>query len=277
MHLYKFITKIAICAGLIYPLTSAAQGPFVIGTINPGDSIIIIYDATINNPTTPANAATISNQGTVSGSNFANQVTNDPDSPSPNDPTITQLNAFPLPVTFTGFKAYQKLNDIELEWKVTESDIYKYEIERSADGRTFVKIGEVMATGRTGMLTYTFLDANPFAGSNFYRIKIIEVAATSKYTNIVKVSLGSTGSMLTIYPNPVREKMLNIEMKTLAKGTYTFTLYNNLGQKVFTKQIDHAGTPASEVIILPTAITKGIYHVQVSGKSVLMNKMMVIE
>src|SRR5687767_2113099 len=163
MKYKNMINKILVVAFVFIGITGFAQGPFTIGTINPGDSILIIYDATINNPTTPPNAATISNQGTVSGSNFANQVTNDPDSPSPNDPTITQLNAFALPVTFTEFKAYQKLSDIEVAWKVNETDIHKYEVERSADGRTFVKIGEVIATGRTGLLTYTFLDANPFA------------------------------------------------------------------------------------------------------------------
>src|SRR5690349_13337586 len=100
MKYNKLFAIMLIFAGSIIPVISCAQGPFVIGTMNPGDSIIIIYDATINNPTTPPNAATISNQGTVSGSNFSNVVTNDPDSPAPNDATITQLNAFPLPVTF---------------------------------------------------------------------------------------------------------------------------------------------------------------------------------
>jgi hypothetical protein len=182
-----------------------------------------------------------------------------------------------LPVTFTEFKAYQKLSDIELAWKVSEIDIYKYEVERSADGRIFVKIGEVMATRGNGLLSYTFLDANPFAGNNFYRLKVIEMVAPSKFTNVVRVSINGSGSVMDMYPNPVPEKMLNLEMKKLAKGTYQFTLYNNLGQSVFTKQIEHAGGSASAVIHLPAHIRKGIYHAQVRGGDVVLNKTLLID
>jgi hypothetical protein len=96
--------------------TCLAQSPFNIGTINAGDSIVIIYDVTINNPLVPPNAPSISNQGTVSGGNFSNVVTDDPDTPAPNDPTITLLNVFPLPVTFGG-RFLQKLIQINMKWK----------------------------------------------------------------------------------------------------------------------------------------------------------------
>jgi hypothetical protein len=277
MKYYKFFTAVLICAVALFPATGTAQGPFNIGTIHPGDSILVIYDVQINNPLVPSNTSQISNQGTVSGANFANQVTDDPDSSATSDPTITQLNTVPLPLTLTEFKAYQKLEDVELAWKVNETDVYKYEVERSTDGRTFTKIGEVIATGAIGLIEYTFLDANPFAGDNFYRLKIIDIDKTPKFTNIVRVSFNNTGAMLVMYPNPVREKMLNIEMKALAKGTYYFTMYNNVGQKVFSKQIDYDGTSASEVIYLSSTITNGIYYVQVSGQTLLANQILLIE
>ena len=254
-----------------------AQGPFPIGTIHPGDSIIIIYDVQINNPLVPPSTTQISNQGTVSGSNFANQVTDDPDTGPANDPTITLLNMFALPVTFTEFKAYQKLSNIEVAWRVTETGTYKYEVERSANGITFYKIGEVMATGGNGLLNYSFLDTNPLAGNNFYRLKVIEITPATKYTSIVKVWIGGTGSMVTMYPNPVADKVVNVEMKKLARGTYTFTLFNATGQRVFSKQIDHAGGSASELIVLPANITKGIYHVQVQGATMILNKTLLID
>jgi hypothetical protein len=91
------------------------------------------------------------------------------------------------------------------------------------------------------------------------------------------VSFNNTGSMLVMYPNPVREKMLNIEMKALAKGTYYFTMYNSVGQKVFIRQIEYSGSSASEVIYLPSTITNGIYYVQVSGQTLLANQILLIE
>ena len=87
-----------ILAAFLITIQSRAQGPFTIGTIHPNDSIVIIYDVQINNPLVPISTTQISNQGTVSGSNFSNQLTDDPDTGPANDPTITFLNMFPLPV-----------------------------------------------------------------------------------------------------------------------------------------------------------------------------------
>ena len=62
-----------------------------IGVLPAGKSITIVFDALIANPV-PPDATQVSNQGTVSGSNFANVLTNDPDTAAPNDPTVTPLN-----------------------------------------------------------------------------------------------------------------------------------------------------------------------------------------
>src|SRR3954471_9981319 len=74
----------------------AQLNPLTIGTLHPGDSIVVYYDITIN---TGCSCTQISNQGTVTGSNFSTFVTNDPDTGPANDPTITLLNLFPLPVS----------------------------------------------------------------------------------------------------------------------------------------------------------------------------------
>jgi len=73
-----FITK-AVAFVLVSNIC-LAQGPFNVGTIHPGDSIVVFYDVTINNPLAPANAASINNQGTLSGSNFSNVPTDETDS-----------------------------------------------------------------------------------------------------------------------------------------------------------------------------------------------------
>ncbi len=272
---YKSMIRKAsiITAVLFIGDASFAQGPFTIGTLHPGDSIIIYYDVSINAGAT----GSISNQGTVSGSNFSNQVTDDPDTGPGNDPTITLLNMFALPVSFTEFKAYQKLSDIELAWKVTETGTYKYEVERSGDGRSFYKIGEVMATGGSGVLNYTFLDINPLTGNNFYRLKVIDIAPGSKYTPIVKVAVGGAGSLVNMYPNPVSGKVLNLEMKKMTRGTYQFTLVNSMGQTVFTRTIDHAGGSGSELIHLPASIGKGMYYVQMKGEIMIFNRKLLID
>jgi uncharacterized repeat protein (TIGR01451 family) len=90
--------------------------PLSIGTLPADKAITITFDVTINNPV-PLGVTQVSNQGTVSGGNFSPVVTDDPDTGTPNDATVTSLDieidlrvtktvnpaaAYPgLPITYT--------------------------------------------------------------------------------------------------------------------------------------------------------------------------------
>ncbi|PWT91084.1 MAG: hypothetical protein C5B55_08670, partial [Blastocatellia bacterium] len=73
------------------PLTNI--GPINIGTLRAGDSVTITFKVTINNPY--SGGPNVSNQGTVSGSNFSNVLTDDPAFPGATDPTLTPVAAQP--------------------------------------------------------------------------------------------------------------------------------------------------------------------------------------
>lgn len=64
-----------------------------IGNLPTGDSVKIYFEVTVNNGVLPA-TTTISNQGTVMGSNFSNVLTSDMDTSRYFQPTITDLNQF---------------------------------------------------------------------------------------------------------------------------------------------------------------------------------------
>ena len=85
------------------PLAQGPLGPITpitIGTLPAGKSITIKFRASINNPlTSPPNATQVCNQGTVSGSNFSNVLTNDPATVAANDPTCTALAQANLSMT----------------------------------------------------------------------------------------------------------------------------------------------------------------------------------
>ena len=60
-----------------------------IGDIPQGKTVTITYDVVIDDP---AGVASISTQGTVSGTNFSPKLTDDPDTGTANDPTITPID-----------------------------------------------------------------------------------------------------------------------------------------------------------------------------------------
>jgi hypothetical protein len=268
---------LAVVFAMLAGNTCFAQGPFNVGTIHPGDSIVIYYDVTINNPLVPPNALSISNQGTVSGSNFANVPTNDPATPTAGDATLTLLNT-PLPVVFSEFKAYQKEHSVALTWRiVTEENAWKYEVEKSADARVFKKIGEVAATGGDGIIDYSFIDENPLPGNNYYRLKAIDLDATFTFTKIVKIATDVATSSGNLYPNPVLDKTVNLELLNLVKGRYDLTLINTAGQIIYTKKIEHPGGSASHLIIIPENVGTGVYNAEIKGANMGVYKKLFIE
>jgi len=70
-------------------------GPLKIGTLPAGKEVRVTFQVTINNLTNGL-APTISNQGTVSGGNFANVLTDDPSAGGSSDPTNTSLDSLTL-------------------------------------------------------------------------------------------------------------------------------------------------------------------------------------
>src|SRR4051812_14399683 len=66
-----------------------------LGTLLPGEFVIMQYDVTITNQI-PTGVTALTNQGTLSGGNFANVLTDDPSTASTNDATLTALDVPPV-------------------------------------------------------------------------------------------------------------------------------------------------------------------------------------
>ena len=273
----KYILRKTFLVAFLYCVSNnlfAQATPLSIGNLNPGDSVVIYYDVTINSGA----GSQVSNQGTVSGSNFATFVTDDPKTGAPNDPTITYLNVFPLPVTLYELRAAPKNAGIQVAWNVSfENNMLKYEVEKSNDGRTFAKIGEVAAYNRASNSTYTFFDPNPNSGINYYRLRVIDQSADGKYSMIVRVDMDGKNGNIRIYPNPVVQQTITLQLSNIDKGNYNMVIYNSLGQVAFKQAIVHDGGSTSKNILLPGTLAKGAYTVQVKTENQVYNKGIIIQ
>lgn len=111
----------------------------------------------------------------------------------------------PMPVTLIYFQLEVKDNSrVELMWATSmEQDFDYFEIERSTNGIDFVVIGNQAGAGYNTetLQRYTFTDANPISGSNYYRLKAIDLDGSFEYFNIVFAQI-KTDKQLNIYPNP---------------------------------------------------------------------------
>lgn len=113
----------------------------------------------------------------------------------------------PLPVTLVSFNAVREAGVAGLKWATTmETNSAYFEIQRSANGKKWNKIGSVPSHQESSVLrSYTFADKEPLNGENLYRLKMVDLDETFAYSNIR--SLIFEGRDLSVYPNPVSEKL----------------------------------------------------------------------
>ncbi|MFP5039847.1 SBBP repeat-containing protein [Parasediminibacterium sp. JCM 36343] len=173
-----------------------------------------------------------------------------------------------LPVDIVSVKAYPKATVVSIEWSVqNEINIDHYEVEKSNDGIAFGEINSIKAFNTANAFTYTSIDANPFDGATYYRIKIVSKEGNLKYTPIVVVNASKAASVVRAYPNPITHGNLYLQLSNMEKGNYSLQLFNTLGQSILTQAIVHEGGSSNRNIVLPGKLTSGNYFLQVKGGS----------
>jgi hypothetical protein len=188
-------------------------------------------------------------------------ITNDPASSDTNRFMIVFGPQSPLAIDGLTISARAKAIGVQVDWtNATETNMDRYELERSFTGNVFTKINTTVAIGNsTVAVNYNFTDAQAQLGNNFYRIRAISKTGQVKISEVVKVTFGTTSPSITVAPNPITGNVLNLQLSNLEKGRYTIVLYNNLAQQVFAQQFDHGGGSATRSVTLSNAVTNGIY------------------
>ena len=122
---------------------------------------------------------------------------------------FTKTNQSALPVTLAAFKVTKEAQAALLAWSTTEeTNADRFVIERSADAKSWQLLGEQTAQNR-GKETnaYSFVDAYPVAGINYYRLKMIDRDGTYSYSRVRSISFDQTRVQVVVYPNPVSERL----------------------------------------------------------------------
>ncbi len=172
-----------------------------------------------------------------------------------------------LPIKFTSAKASELNSKILVEWEVaTESNLVSYDIEKSDNAINFSKVAtQVAKYGNNLSAKYSWSDLAPYSGKNFYRIKATELSGEEKYSPIAFINMNSTKSTFTTYPNPLNDKILAIQFQNKKKETYFLELFNQVGQKIFSKRINHAGGSSTHALALDSKPASGIYQLVITA------------
>jgi Secretion system C-terminal sorting domain len=176
-------------------------------------------------------------------------------------------NDIALSVTLKSFEGRLTSNNTTLlTWQTeNEKDNSGFEIQRSADAKTWSKIGFVKGKGQSSVaFDYAFEDKGPLSifGSQqhiltYYRLKQVDFDGRESYSKVVNVNLSKKGDKFSVFPNPLNTKTatLNVD-EDMLDGVLIVT--NAIGSIVKKENIN------SQILTLDLSnLSNGLYIFEV--------------
>ena len=201
----------------------------------------------------------------LNGTNIIDFIVNSaPASYAPDRFAVVFAQPKVLATTFTDLKAYRQNTHIIVDWNVeNEIDMKQYDVEKSLDGINFTNMNTTMAKN-ANKSSYSWTDANAQAGYNYYRIESTNAVGKIEYSKVVKVFVEKERSKISVYPNPIVNGIINLQLTNQPEGTYGVRLLNGIGQVIVSKQVEHANGSSSEKIKLNKNSARGIYQLEIT-------------
>ena len=141
-----------------------------------------------------------------------------------------------FPVEWLSFEAKPTEAGVNLLWSTASEENNKgFEVERSADAQTWEYLGFVEGAGTTTEIQeYSFVDARPEMGFNYYRLKQIDFNGDFDYSDIseIALSLDAFSQAPTVFPNPIHSQL------TIGPFIGEASLLDLSGRVVFQKRLN---------------------------------------
>jgi hypothetical protein len=136
------------------------------------------------------------------------------------DPSVAiddvRITTVAFPVQMLSFQARPQGQDVKLTWSVTaETQLSRYEVERSTEPKSFKKVGTVMAQGMTstGNQEYSYRDVGALSSTVYYRLKMVDQNGASNYTNILRVVPGATEALeLSTFSQSAYQNTIDLDL-----------------------------------------------------------------
>ncbi|MBB6611229.1 T9SS type A sorting domain-containing protein [Pontibacter sp. Tf4] len=172
----------------------------------------------------------------------------------------------PLPVELLSFKGKATQSGIDLQWETaSEKDNERFEVERSTDGRTFEKIGQVAGAGNSSIkLNYSYTDPVLRQGVYHYRLRQVDYDGTYAYSKTVAVQLKAVpgSGRFQVYPNPATGTAITVWVAGTGADVNggSLQIVDMSGKVMFTGPVN-AGSRTIDLPLQELRLPKGMYVV----------------
>jgi hypothetical protein len=188
---------------------------------------------------------------------------------------ITMSVSNPLPVILTNYTVtLTSKNAVSNVW-VTEVEINSkhFEVQKSIDGSNFETIGTVAAKGFAS--SYSFIDDKPFVGTNYYRLKMVDMDGSFTYSKVMAVTLNDNRKSLVVYPNPVKDNLF-VQVTSTKAEKLTLQVTDMQG-RLLQQEDTQVGIGNVSISINTNTLAKGSYVLLVKRSTGLQQKQFVKE
>jgi hypothetical protein len=187
---------------------------------------------------------------------------------SVSDPISASVSC-PLPVDFISFSGQRMGNINMLSWSTaSEKNNHMFQLERSANGKDFIAIGQIEGQGTTTEEhTYQFSDKQPLNGYNYYRLKQVDLDEEFNFSKTIAISNEELD--INIYPNP-NDGSFFIQVNTPSQS-YKLEISDLQGKIVYSS----AGADIPESFKVNN-ISEGIYLVRLYMDNDVLTKKLVV-
>lgn len=180
--------------------------------------------------------------------------------------SISSFSVTVFPVELSHFSVSLQGGKAILDW-TTESELNNdyFQVERAGADKLFVPIGQISGAGTSSSsLDYGFVDENPLAGSNFYRLRQVDFNGEFEIFQTIEISFEVVGGLEILSHYLEGKEQLHIAIANPEKLAYSTEIISLDGKRIFF----HEGNPGLEIeeLTIPfSQASSGMYLIRLSS------------
>lgn len=165
-----------------------------------------------------------------------------------------------LPITLLNFTGKLQGDNVLLQWSTSsEQNSSHFNIEKSLDGTTYRKAGEVKAAGNSNTeRRYSFLDKEVAADYNYFRLNMLDNDNRSKLSDVVIVRNTKNNQGMFVINNPFTD-YINIRFEKVPQGQVKLQLTDLSGKLIQTETFKGLSQNVVRWNVNLKALSKGVY------------------
>jgi lysophospholipase L1-like esterase len=161
----------------------------------------------------------------------------------------------PLPVSIQNWQTRLDHNVVRISWHSQNEEVgSNFEVQRSADGKQFTTLQVLKGVGHDA--DYSWVDASPQKGNNFYRLKIVAPGQTL-YARILPVMIDEQHLVTSLYVDAS-----NLHLQLRAGQEHPVFEIINMSGAILKKRTSTAGNNTLSISV--SELPAGDYFLRVS-------------